>query len=220
MKNSTQLIVLNHTKFGENSIVVHTLSRAYGRRGFLIRVGKKGAMSLFLPLNILEAEVHENPKANLWSATALTALDPLSGIRSNLYKNTMTLFMSEVLYRTVKDGEGDEADFYGTNAAVYAENGGQLTITDSRIETSGSHANAVFSYGEGSVINISDSVIETSKNNSGGIMVTGGGTLNAENLDVTTQGGSSAAIRSDRGGGTLNVNGGTYQSYGSGSPAI
>ena len=111
MKNSTQLIVLNHTKFGENSIVVHTLSRAYGRRGFLIRVGKKGAMSLFLPLNILEAEVHENPKANLWSATALTALDPLSGIRSNLYKNTMTLFMSEVLYRTVKDGEGDEALF-------------------------------------------------------------------------------------------------------------
>lgn len=111
MKNSTELIVLNHTKFGENSIVVHTLSRAYGRRGFLIRVGKKGAMSLFLPLNVLEAEIHENPKANLWSAGSMTALHPLTGIRSNLYKNTMTLFMSEVLYRTVKDGEGDEALF-------------------------------------------------------------------------------------------------------------
>ena len=131
-----------------------------------------------------------------------------------------TAAYDQILVQKTGDGEGDEADFYGTNAAVYAENGGQLTITDSRIETSGSHANAVFSYGEGSVINISDSVIETSKNNSGGIMVTGGGTLNAENLNVTTQGGSSAAIRSDRGGGTLNVTGGTYQSYGSGSPAI
>ena len=115
---------------------------------------------------------------------------------------------------------GDEADFYGTNAAVYAEEGANLTITNSKISTSGSHANAVFSYGEGTEVNISDSVIETSENNSGGIMVTGGGTLNASNLQVTTQNGSSAAIRSDRGGGTMNVEGGTYTSYGLGSPAI
>lgn len=118
MSNSTELIVLNHTKFGENSIVVHTLSRAYGRRGFLVRAGKKGSMSLFLPLNILEADIHENPKANLWSATALTAVHPLSGIRGNLHKNTMTLFMSEVLYRTVKDGEGDEGLFDWCRQAI------------------------------------------------------------------------------------------------------
>ncbi len=118
------------------------------------------------------------------------------------------------------DGEGDEADFYGTNAAVFAENGAELTISNSLIETDGSHANAVFSYGEGTVLNISASDIRTTSNNSGGIMVTGGGTLNAENLNVNTQGGSSAAIRSDRGGGTITVNGGTYESYGSGSPAV
>ena len=46
MKNSTELIILNHTKFGENSIVIHTLSQAYGRRSFLVRVGRKSAMSL------------------------------------------------------------------------------------------------------------------------------------------------------------------------------
>ena len=118
MSNSTELIVLNHTKFGENSIVVHTLSRAYGRRGFLVRAGKKDSMSLYLPLNILEADIHENPKANLWSATALTAVHPLSGIRGNLHKNTMTLFMSEVLYRTVKDGEGDEGLFDWCRQAI------------------------------------------------------------------------------------------------------
>jgi len=118
------------------------------------------------------------------------------------------------------DSDGDESDFYGTNAAVYAENGGKLSISKSKITTDGSHANAVFSYGEGTVVNISDSKIETSSNNSGGIMVTGGGELNATNLEVTTQGGSSAAIRSDRGGGTMNIDGGSYKSYGSGSPAI
>ena len=118
------------------------------------------------------------------------------------------------------DSDGDESDFYGTNAAVYAEEGATLNITNSKITTDGAHANAVFSYGEGTTLNISDSVIETTQNNSGGIMVTGGGTLNANNLIVTTQGGSSAAIRSDRGGGVMNVEGGSYSSYGLGSPAI
>lgn len=125
-----------------------------------------------------------------------------------------------ILVEKTGDAEGDEADFYGTNAAVFAQNGATLTISGSEITTDGTHANAVFSYGEGSVINISDTQIDTSQANSGGIMVTGGGTLNATNLTVTTQSGSSAPIRSDRGGGTINVKGGTYKSYGSGSPAI
>ena len=123
----------------------------------------------------------------------------------------------------VKTGDadgGDSSDFYGTNAAVIAQNGGSLNITDSKICTDAAYANAVFAYGEGSTVNISDSTIETSEHNSGGIMVTGGGTLNADNLHITTQGGSSAAIRSDRGGGTITVNGGTYETNGSGSPAI
>ena len=131
-----------------------------------------------------------------------------------------TLSYDNISVTKTGGGEGDKADFYGTNAAIFAENGAELSITNSYVNTAGSHANAVFSYGEGTVINISDSVIETSENTSGGIMVTGGGSLNAEDLSVTTQGGSSAAIRSDRGGGTMNVNGGTYKSYGSGSPAI
>ena len=123
----------------------------------------------------------------------------------------------------VKTGDadgGDSSDFYGTNAAVIAQNGGSLTITNSKICTDAAYGNAVFAYGEGSTVNISDSTIETSEHNSGGIMVTGGGTLNADNLHITTQGGSSAAIRSDRGGGTITVNGGTYETNGSGSPAI
>ena len=115
---------------------------------------------------------------------------------------------------------GDESDFYGTNAAVIAQNGGKLTISNSKICTDAAYGNAVFAYGEGSTVDISDSTIETSEHNSGGIMVTGGGTLNANNLHVTTQGGSSAAIRSDRGGGTIIADGGYYETNGSGSPAI
>ena len=118
------------------------------------------------------------------------------------------------------DSSGDEADFYGENAAVFATNGATLDLSEMVVETNGTHANGVFSYGEGTTVNISDSVIETSGNCSGGLMTTGGGTMNAENLTIHTTGNSSAAIRSDRGGGTVKVNGGSYTTAGTGSPVI
>ena len=118
------------------------------------------------------------------------------------------------------DSEGDEADFYGENAAVFATNGATMTISDATVNSDGTHANGVFSYGDGTTVNISNSTIETTGNCSGGIMTTGGGTMNAENLTIHTTGNSSAAIRSDRGGGTVTVNGGTYTTDGMGSPVV
>ena len=108
MTVSTELIVLHTTKVGENSIVVHALSKEYGRRGFLVRGAGKRLMSLLLPLNVLEAEVTESSKSTLLSARNLTARHPLLGIRNNIFKNSMTMFMSEVLYRVVKDGSREE----------------------------------------------------------------------------------------------------------------
>ncbi len=103
MVTNSELIVLHTTKAGENSLVVHTLSKEYGRRSFLVRSPGKNS-SLFLPLNILEAEIVETSKSTLYTARNLSARCPLLGIRNNMFKNSMTMFMSEVLYRVVKDG--------------------------------------------------------------------------------------------------------------------
>ena len=113
----------------------------------------------------------------------------------------------------------DNYDFYGTNAAIFVNNGATLNIKGGNITTDATYGNAVFSYGTG-VININDATINTSSNNSGGVMVTGGGILTANSCIVKTQGNSSAAIRSDRGGGTLTINKGTYETNGTGSPVI
>ena len=131
-----------------------------------------------------------------------------------------TVSLSNALITKTGDSEGDEADFYGENAAIYAQDGAVLDLSDLVIKTDGTHANAVFSYGSGTTVNISDSVIYTSGNCSGGLMTTGGGTTNAENLTIHTTGNSSAAIRSDRGGGSVSVNGGSYTADGKGSPVI
>ena len=111
MTTNTELIVLHTTKFGENSIVIHTLSKDYGRRSFLVRCAGKKIMSLLLPLNIIEADITESTKSTLFTARNLSSASPLLGIRNNIYKNTMTMFLSEVIYRTIKEGAQEQGLF-------------------------------------------------------------------------------------------------------------
>jgi hypothetical protein len=158
--------------------------------------------------NVISSDTSELDKTYTSSTGSENAL-LVNGGESTLNNCTVT---------KTGDSDGDNADFYGTNAAVLVT-GATLNIKGGTITTNGAHANAVFAYGEG-IINISDATIKTSSNNSGGVMVTGGGTLTADNLTVETDGNSSAPIRSDRGGGNLTVNKGTYKSNGMGSPAI
>lgn len=143
----------------------------------------------------------------------------------------ITATLSGITVTKTGDSDGgDNTSFYGTNSAIIAKGGANLTIKNAKITTDATGANGVFSYGgsattnnsssDDTTVNISDSTITTSKDNSGGIMTTGGGVMNAENLTITTAGTSSAAIRSDRGGGTVTVNKGTYKTTGKGSPAI
>ena len=143
----------------------------------------------------------------------------------------ITAALSNINVSKTGDSDGgDNTSFYGTNSAIIAKAGANVTIKNVNIKTDATGANGVFSYGgsattnntnsDGSSINISDSTITTTKDNSGGIMTTGGGTMNATNLTITTAGTSSAAIRSDRGGGTVIVDGGTYKTTGKGSPTI
>lgn len=108
---TTEFIVLATTKVGDNALVVHTLSREWGRRGFLVRSARKTGTTLFLHLNILEADVVENSKSELWTLKNILLKDALPGIRGHLQKNTMTLFLSEVLLRTLRDGTNEEGLF-------------------------------------------------------------------------------------------------------------
>ena len=107
MTGSTSFILLHTTRFGENSIVLHTLSKEYGRKGFVVRSVSKKMMSLLLPLNILEADVTDSGKSGLLLVRNISIGRPLMGIRNNLFKNTMTMFLSEVLYRVVREGTAE-----------------------------------------------------------------------------------------------------------------
>ncbi|MBP5572394.1 MAG: DNA repair protein RecO C-terminal domain-containing protein [Bacteroidales bacterium] len=108
MKQAIEFIILGTTKVGEKSLVLHTLSSEYGRRSFIVSVSKSSSMALYLPLNILSGEVSDNHLSDLWRVSGLRAEYPLNGIRSSVLKNSVCLFMSEVLYRVLRDGEYSE----------------------------------------------------------------------------------------------------------------
>ena len=108
MTHASEFIVLAVTKVGDKSLVLHTLSPSWGRRSFITGVSRKAPMALFMPLSVIEGEVTENPKSDLWRLREVSAPVPLNGIRNDVRKNTMTLFMSEVLYRVVKDQTNED----------------------------------------------------------------------------------------------------------------
>lgn len=114
----TELIVLNFTKIKENTLVLHCLSAEWGRRGFITSVPRASGTALFQPLSILDAEVVENPRSELWRLRGISAGHSLNGIRSSLTKNSMTMFMSEVLYRTIHEGDTEDGLYEWCRKAI------------------------------------------------------------------------------------------------------
>lgn len=75
-------------------------------------------MAFFLPLGILDFEAVENAKSDLWRIRNISAGYPLTGIRSDVRKSAMVMFMSEVLFRTVRDGGGDKGLYDWCKGAI------------------------------------------------------------------------------------------------------
>ena len=112
MKHPCELIILHTTKYGENALVIHTLCRELGKKSFLVRgVGKKVSPAWFLQLNIIEADIIQSGKGSLDVASHFSQKEPLTSLRESPGKNCIALFLSEVLLKTLQEGEVD-AEFY------------------------------------------------------------------------------------------------------------
>lgn len=125
---------------------------------------------------------------------------------------TLTLTNCTINKPGADSNNEDGTSFYGTNAAVLANNSGTVNLTGGTITTNARGANAIVA--SGGNVNVSDMTITCSNNLSRGIHATNGGTINASNLNITTKGNNSSVIATDRGGGTVTVNGGSYETSG------
>lgn len=132
---------------------------------------------------------------------------------------TFTLSDSTVI-KTGDTSSTENSDFYGLNAAVLAESGSTIKLTNCTVNTSANGANGVFATGSGSSVVLSSVVIKTTADGSRGVDATLTGSVTCKDVDITTEGQHCAAIATDRGSGTMVVTGGTMTTAGEGSPGI
>ena len=108
MQTKSPGIVLNYIRYRETSILVTIYTRAAGIKSFIengVRSSKgKHKMALFQPLNLLELDMFIKGKG-LCRISEAKSLYPIKEIPYNIYKSSIALFLTEVLYKVLKEEE-------------------------------------------------------------------------------------------------------------------
>lgn len=118
-------IVLNTLKYGDSSMVAHLLTDVCGRRGYIVqglgksRGGSRGKGALFQPMFLIEFVGVESNKTELDRLREVSLAVPLQSIPFDVRKSTIALFMSELLYRLIREVEPNSPLFdYVYNSVV------------------------------------------------------------------------------------------------------
>ncbi len=119
----TKAIVIYSTKYSENSVIIHTYTEKHGRMGYIIhgKNSKKTVLrsALYQPLSVLEIETEYNPKKNIQKIKESRIVIPFQSIPFDPGKNALALFMSELLYRTLKEPLTDEYLYSFLSDAIF-----------------------------------------------------------------------------------------------------
>jgi DNA repair protein RecO (recombination protein O) len=107
---NTKAIVLSSLKYGDTSLIVRCFTQQEGIKTYLIRgvlKAKKGKIkaAYFQALTQLNIEANHNNKGNLNSLKEVHVINPYKSIYSNIFKQTIVLFLSEILNSTIQEEE-------------------------------------------------------------------------------------------------------------------
>lgn len=108
----TKGIVLRTVKYGETSAVVTVLTEQFGLQTYLVNGvfsnNKKSLASFYQPSAILEMQVYHNPLKNLQRIKEVKWAYLYKDLFSNILKNTIALYLVELVLKTVRLEEKNE----------------------------------------------------------------------------------------------------------------
>ena len=110
MLHKTRGIVLNYIKYKESSVIARIYTEAFGAQSYIINgvrsARSKKGLALLQPLTLLDLVVYYNQKHE--SIQRLSEYKPAFTFRSipfDIRKSTISLFMTEVLSKVLKEEE-------------------------------------------------------------------------------------------------------------------
>src|SRR5512133_3092423 len=111
----TRAIVLHHVKYGESSLIVTLYTERHGRMTCMVSGirSKKTHLSLtfFQPLTLLEAEIYYRPNREVHRLKELSCPFHYTSIPFAITKSTISLFIAEILWLTLREEEANEELF-------------------------------------------------------------------------------------------------------------
>jgi DNA repair protein RecO (recombination protein O) len=123
MLHKTKGIVLHHIKYSDTSLIVKIYTEAFGLQSYLVKGArsKKSAFrsSLFQPLSLLELVVYHREKHDLQHIREAEVAEPFHSISSDLRKSTIALFLSEILIKTINEGETNSEMFEYISSSLH-----------------------------------------------------------------------------------------------------
>jgi DNA repair protein RecO (recombination protein O) len=111
MLQKTQGIVLHAVKYSDNSSIVSIYTRDFGRLACVFHQKKGrnsvGKSAFVQPLTLVEMDVYHIPKKSVQHIKDLRVTHPYRHIPFNAPKNAVAIFISEILYKTLRQSEAD-----------------------------------------------------------------------------------------------------------------
>ncbi len=115
MLYKTRGIVFKVTDYSESSVVVQIFTEKFGLQSYLIKGVKKPKskirMNSLQPLHLLEMVVYHKTSGNIQRVSELRHLPVFQTIPYDIVKSSITMFLNEVLYKSLRQHEPDEIMF-------------------------------------------------------------------------------------------------------------
>lgn len=112
MLTQTKAIVLHAIKYNDSSLIAHCYTEALGKQSFLLKgilSAKKGALrkAYFQPLTLLDIHFKHKHKGGLNFIKEAKILHPYQNIYSDIKKNAIALFLSEIIHKSLQEEENN-----------------------------------------------------------------------------------------------------------------
>lgn len=109
----TKAIVLNAIKYGDSSLIVKCFTLESGLKSYMIRgvlKSRRGKIkpAYFQPFTQLHLEANHNERGKLNSIKEVQVINPYKTVSSSVIKQSIVLFLSEILSTIIKEEEKNE----------------------------------------------------------------------------------------------------------------